>query len=45
MIPRLNGLSVVPAQAGIQEAEITPVALDPRFRWGDDNLLRLHAIL
>jgi hypothetical protein len=34
----LNPSIVIPAQAGIQGPEVAAVALDPRFRGGDDFL-------
>src|SRR5579884_2573025 len=39
-----SNLIVIPAKAGSQGSSITAVALDPRFREGDDNLSRLHAV-
>ncbi len=31
-------LTVIPAKAGIQEARVAPLALDPRFRGGDEDM-------
>jgi hypothetical protein len=39
-----NNLVVIPAKAGIQGSSVTALALDPRFRGGDDNPLRLNLV-
>jgi hypothetical protein len=35
----ISRLFVIPAKAGIQDGKAAAIALDPRFRGGDDNPL------